>query len=143
MQILADLQSDFDFFLEWRGNVFGHDIFCRVFRSQRLEIDLFRDTKALASKYTAENVVYFEANALKSICSATPARAEVMPSAFRHSIRTVAAYRVGSGTGYDIMVGLLPRGKLPVSATLRVPSGFNFSFSYLTEDLESVFPVVA
>src|ERR1041385_2972928 len=92
---------------------------------------------------TTFSAVYFEANALKSICSATPARAEVMPSAFRHSIRTVAAYRVGSGTGYDIMVGLLPRGKLPVSATLRVPSGFNFSFSYLTEDLESVFPVVA
>src|SRR6266436_5898848 len=75
---------------------------------------------------TIFSVVYFFASALKSIWSAGDARTDVTPSAFSASITTVAAYRDGSGTGYDAITDLHPRGRLPVSATLRVPSEFSF-----------------
>src|SRR5205814_341783 len=92
---------------------------------------------------TVFSAVYFAEKALKSMCSDGDARVEVTPSAFNASIRTVAAYRDGSGTGYDAITGLPPSGTEPVSVTVRVPSGFNFSFSYLIDGLESALPVVA
>src|SRR5437660_6512823 len=59
---------------------------------------------------TMFSAVYFAASALKSICSAGEGKAPLTPSAFSASIKTVIAKRLGSGTGYEDIVGFPPTG---------------------------------